>query len=161
MSDTSLNTPISGSDHGAPRRLIGPVARVTDALSPYVDPVLRVTVGLLLVPHGYGKLFGGGLQGTADFFASVGYEPAFLLALAVGLVEVFGGLMLALGLLTRPVAIAIAVFLFNAVLFHAANGFFWTDGGYEYPLLWAVAALVFAVRGGGRFSLDRAIGREI
>ena len=40
-------------------------------------------------------------------------------------------------------------------------GFFWTDGGYEYPLLWGIAALTFAIRGGGRYSLDALIGREI
>lgn len=143
----------------APRRLIRAAVPVTDAVSPLAEPALRATVGLLLVPHGYAKLFGG-LQGTADFFASVGYEPAFALALTVGLVEFVGGLMLALGLLTRPVALAVAVFMANAVLFHAGNGFLWTQGGYEYPLMWGIAALFFAVRGGGRVSLDRLLGRE-
>lgn len=142
------------------RRLLAPAARLTDLLSPLAEPALRITVGLLLIPHGWGKLFGGGLAGTAEFFASVGYEPAYVLALAVGLLEVFGGLMLALGLLTRPVAVAVAVFMANAVIFHSANGFLWTQGGYEYPLMWGVAALFFAVRGGGRFSLDAKIGRE-
>jgi uncharacterized membrane protein YphA (DoxX/SURF4 family) len=103
---------------------------------------------------------GGGLAGTAEFFASVGYEPAYLLALAVALVEFVGGLMLVVGLLTRPVAVAVAVFMANAVLFHSANGFLWTEGGFEYPLMWTIAALFFAVRGGGPLSLDRRIGRE-
>ena len=41
------------------------------------------------------------------------------------------------------------------------NGFFLTEGGYEYPLLWGILALSFVIRGGGRFSLDALIGGEI
>lgn len=157
MSDMTNKT---ASPSVPPKRLLPFVAPITDALTPYAEPVLRITVGALLIPHGHGKLLGGGLQGTADFFASVGFEPAYPLAVLVGLVELVGGIALVLGLLTRPVAIAVAVFMANAILFHAANGFLWTNGGYEYPLMWMVAALFFAVRGGGHFSLDRVIGRE-
>jgi putative oxidoreductase len=82
------------------------------------------------------------------------------LALAVALVEFVGGIMLVLGLLTRPVAIAVAVFMSQAVAFHFDNGFKWTDGGYEFPLMWMVAALFFAVRGGGYLSVDQKIGKE-
>jgi putative oxidoreductase len=82
-------------------------------------------------------------------------------ATLIALIEFFGGLCLALGLFTRPVAIAIFIFLVNAALFHSAFGFFWTDKGFEYPMLWAVAALFFAIKGGGPLSLDRKIGREL
>lgn len=132
---------------------------ITDSLSPYMEPLLRITTGAFLIPHGWGKLFGG-LEGTAQFFESVGFTPGYELALAVALLEVVGGLFLVLGLLTRPVAIAVAVFMAQAALFHAPNGFMWNNGGYEYPLFWMIAALFFAVRGGGRLSLDRRIGRE-
>ena len=145
---------------GAPKRILPFAAPITETLSPLAEPVLRVTVGALLIPHGYSKLFGGARQGTADFFANVGFEPAFVLALAVALVEFVGGMALVLGLLTRPVAVAVAVFMATAVVFHSANGFMWTNGGYEYPLMWMIGALFFAVRGGGRLSLDRAIGKE-
>ena len=73
----------------------------------------------------------------------------------------FGGLLLALGLATRPVAAVVAVFLATAATVHLGAGFFWTGGGWEYPVLWTLLALHFALRGGGRYSLDRAIGREI
>jgi putative oxidoreductase len=49
----------------------------------------------------------------------------------------------------------------TAVLHHLPGGFFWPDGGFEYPLLSGVVALSFAVRGGGRYSLDAKLGREI
>lgn len=125
---------------------------------------LRVATGALLMPHGAQKLFGafggGGLDGTAQFFESVGYPAPAAMALLVGVIEFFGGLCLVLGLLTRPVAVAVAVFMAVAVQFHAANGFFWPAKGFEYPLLWGTAALFFAIKGGGAYSLDRKIGRE-
>ena len=43
---------------------------------------------------------------------------------------------------------------------HLPNGFFWTKGGYEYPLLWAILCAAIAVRGGGALSVDRALGKE-
>jgi putative oxidoreductase len=147
------------------RPLIPALTPVYAALEPLTLPALRVVTGLLLVPHGAQKLFGWfggfGLEGTAGWLDSVGFTPGYLFALAIGLVEFLGGIALALGLLTRPAAAAIVGFLGVAVVFHLGNGFFWTNGGYEYPLLWAVAALVFVVRGGGRYSLDGVIGRSI
>ena len=82
-------------------------------------------------------------------------------ALALGSLEFFGGILLALGLFTRPLAAAVVVFMAIAVLHHLPSSFFWPDGGVEYPLLWGVVALSFAVRGGGRYSFDAKLGREI
>jgi putative oxidoreductase len=118
------------------------------------------------MPHGAQKLFGWfggyGLEGTGGFFSqNLGLEPGLLWAALVGGVEFFGGLLLALGLLTRPAALAIAVVMAVAVLaVHLPNGFFWTSGGYEYPLLWGLIALAIAFKGGAELSLDRALGRE-
>ena len=117
------------------------------------------------MPHGAQKLFGWfggyGIAGTGQFLESVGFWPGPFWALAIGLLEVVGGLLLALGLLTRPVAAAVAVFMATAVAFHWSQGFFWDAGGIEYPLLWGMVALAFAVRGGGSWSLDARLGREV
>ena len=79
-----------------------------------------------------------------------------------GLIEFFGGLALAAGLATRFVAALVFGVMAVAVVFvHLPVGFFWMTGGFEYPLLWGVVALYFVVRGGGRYSLDAVIGREI
>lgn len=135
------------------------------ALTPLTLPLLRVAAGLLLMPHGAQKLFGAlggyGLAGTGQFFESIGYSPGVFWAVVVGCVEFFGGLALALGLLTRVAAALAFVVLANAVVFHLPNGPFVGDGGYELALLWAVAALVFVVRGGGSLSVDKALGREV
>jgi putative oxidoreductase len=150
----------------APRPLIPALAPVYAALAGVTEALLRVAAGAFLIPHGAQKLFGAfggyGLEATGEFFATqLGFANGFLAALAAGSIEVFGGLLLALGLLTRPAAAVVAVFLAVAATFHLGGGFFWTAGGWEYPVLWALVALHFAVRGGGRFSLDRALGREI
>jgi putative oxidoreductase len=135
-------------------------------VSGLAEPLIRVTAGVLLVPHGAQKLFGWfggyGLEGTGGFLSDqLGLEPGVLWALLVGGVEFFGGLFLALGLLTRPVAAAIAIVMAVAVFrVHLGNGFFWTNGGYEYPLMWGLVALAFVLRGGGPISIDARIGRE-
>lgn len=140
---------------------LGPLYR---GLAPIAWPLVRVVAGLNLVPHGAQKLFGWfggkGLEATTQGFAQMGYDPAALWVWLVALTEVVGGLLLALGLFTRPAAVAIAIFLYVAVAHHLPNGFFWSQGGYEYPLLWGTVALAFAIRGGGAFSVDRAFGRS-
>ncbi len=134
-------------------------------LSPFAEPLVRATAGLLLVPHRAQKLFGWfggyGLEATGQFFATKLGLPASL-AFFAGLIEFAGGLLLAFGLFTRPVAALVFGVMAVAVMqVHLAAGFFWTSGGYEYPLLWGVVALAYVVRGGGRYSLDRLLGLEI
>lgn len=145
--------------------VIPALAPITRALSPYAEPMVRAAAGLFLMPHGMQKLFswfgGYGLEATGQFFATKLGLPASL-ALVAGLIEVFGGLALAFGLFTRVAAALVFGMMAVAVVqVHLAAGFFWTDGGYEYPLMWAIVALAFVVRGGGRCSIDSLIGREI
>lgn len=84
------------------------------------------------------------------------------MALVTGVIEFFGGALLAVGLATRAAAALVVGMMAVAILHvHLANGYFWTDRGYEYPLMWGVLALSFVFRGGGRYSLDAAIGREL
>ncbi|EME71570.1 hypothetical protein H261_02876 [Paramagnetospirillum caucaseum] len=156
---------LSLSSASSAKPLLPAVAPITAALSPLAEPMVRVTAGLLLVPHGAQKLFGWfggyGLEATGQFFAAKLGLPAGL-ALLAGLIEFAGGLMLAAGLLTRPVAALVAGLMAAAVFgVHLGKGFFWTSGGYEYPLMWGIVAVAFVIRGGGRFSADALIGREI
>lgn len=149
----------------APKPLIPAITLITDELSPFAEPLVRVTAGLLLVPHGAQKLFGlfggYGIDATGQFFATkLGLPASF--ALLAGLIEFAGGLMLAAGLATRAVAALVTGMMAVAVFaVHLDKGLFWTSGGYEYPLMWGIVALSFAIRGGGRFSLDALIGREV
>lgn len=150
----------------ATRYLIPPLGQVYQALEPFAYPLVRVTAGLLLMPHGAQKLFGWfgghGLDGTAGYFAQkLGLEPGMLFAVLVGMTEFFGGLCLVLGLLTRPAAAAVVALMAYAIYgVHLANGFFWYSGGYEYPLMWGLVAVAIIIRGGGTLSIDARIGRE-
>lgn len=131
------------------------------------DALLRIATGLFLVPHGAQKLFGWfggyGLEATGQFFSTaLSYgEMGFYAALGAGLVEFFGGLFLAAGLLTRLAALGVTVLLAVASMVHLGAGFFWTDGGWEYPILWGVLSLTFTVKGGGAYSLDKAFGLKL
>lgn len=148
------------------RPIIPALAPIQAKLAVLTYPMIRFFTGLMLVPHGAQKLFGWfggyGIEGTGGFFAqNLGLEPGIFWAALVGGVEFFGGLFLAVGFLTRPMALAIAILMAVAVFaVHLGNGFFWTNGGYEYPLLWGLIALAIAFRGGAEMSVDRAIGRE-
>lgn len=147
------------TDESQPRLLIPVLRPVYDGLGEISLLLLRIAAGGFLIPHGYGKLFGG-LDGTANFLASLGYHPPMFWAVLVASVEFGGGILLVLGALTRPVAGVVILFMINAVLFHWPNGVLWTDRGWEYPAMWGVVAFVFLVRGGGRYSIDSKIGRE-
>jgi len=146
------------------RPLIRILSRLYGPFMPLTWPLIRCATGLFLVPHGAQKLFGWfggrGLDGTTAGFAKMGFEPAWLTAPLVGGIEFFGGLLIAVGFLTRPVAFAAAIVLAVAVTVHLPSGFFANKGGYEYAMLWTILCAAIAVRGGGRLSIDRAIGRE-
>ncbi len=141
------------------------MAGIYRRLEGWAYPLVRIVTGLWLVPHGSQKLFawfgGGGIGGTAGYFAKIGLEPALPLAYLVGTTEFFGGLLIAVGLWTRPAAAAACILLGVAVFkVHMANGFFVINGGYEYAMMWALLAFAVIFRGGGRGSVDQAIGRE-
>ena len=124
--------------------------------------VLRIPVGLILAAHGAQKLFGWfggyGLEGTAQWLASIGLAPGTLMALLAGGAEFFGGLALVLGLLTRPAALVSAFTMLVAIFaVHIGNGLFMSNNGYEYALTLLAATLALAIQGAGRFSLDGAL----
>ena len=128
--------------------------------------LLRVPVGIIFAAHGAQKLFawfgGYGLEGTGQFFASIGLNPGYLMALLAGSAELFGGLALIAGLLVRPAAAVLAFTMLVAIFtVHIGNGLFMSNNGYEFglALLAASASLVFS--GGGRASLDRMLAAQV
>jgi putative oxidoreductase len=124
--------------------------------------VARLVFGIAMSAHGAQKLFGWfggyGISGTGQFFESIGFRPGRVLAVAAGLGEVAGGLLVALGLL-GPVgpALMLSVMIVASSL-HWKNGLFAAANGIELPLLYSAAAVALAFTGYGTYSLDALFG---
>jgi len=124
--------------------------------------IARLVFGITMSAHGAQKLFGWfgghGISGTGQFFESIGFRPGRVLAVAAGLGEVAGGLLVALGFL-GPVgpALMLAVMTVAGSL-HWQNGLFAMSNGIELPLLYSAAAVAFALIGYGAYSLDAFFG---
>ena len=128
--------------------------------------ILRVVVGLVIAAHGGQKLFGWfgghGLQGTAGWLESMGFRPGRVHAPLTGIAEFGGGISLALGFLTPLGAAAvIGVMAVAIATVHASNGFFNTNGGYEFNLTLMAAAIALAFAGPGSWSLDYALDLDL
>jgi len=153
------------SDTDSSRYYIPAVSGIYASLDRFMLPMLRIVLGLILIPHGCQKLFGwfGGMGFTkfVELFDKIGYKPGVLWLTLVALTEFAGGLLLVFGLFTQFAAAAVAIFMINAVIFTSAKGFFWTAGGMEYSILILAVALVFLIKGGGECSIDRKMGKEL
>lgn len=122
--------------------------------------LLRVITGGIIAAHGAQKIFEFTLPGTVGSFAGMGVPFPEIAAPVVAFVELIGGILLALGFLTRIVGILLAVDMIVAlILVHLAAGLWVGDGGYEFVAVLGAAALALALIGAGRFSLDRALLR--
>ena len=123
----------------------------------------RLVVGLLMAAHGAQKLFGWfgghGLEGTGEFFRSIGFQPGRTFATLAGVAELGSGLLIALGLL-GPIgpAVLLAVMIVAGISVHWRNGVFAMNGGIEVPLLYATAAVALAFTGFGHYALDTMLG---
>jgi len=118
-----------------------------------------------MAAHGAQKLFGWfggyGLSGTGQFFAeTLGLKPGVLMAALAGGTEFFGGLLLVIGLLTRPAAALIGFTMLVALLKVHGGAFFLSNGGMEYVLALLAMAVTLVITGGGKASVDSLIGKQ-
>jgi len=153
------------SDAHSGRYYIPAVSGIYSSLDRYMLPLLRIVLGLLLIPHGCQKFFGwfGGMGFVkfTELFDKIGYKPGVFWVAVVAGTELIGGLLLVFGLFTRFAAAAVLIFMINAVIFTSAKGFFWTAGGMEYSILIGTVALEFLIKGGGECSVDSKMGKEL
>ena len=125
--------------------------------------LVRLLLGGYLAAHGAQKLFGWfgghGLAGTGGFMESLGFRPGKLFALAAGLCEGAGGVLVLLGFL-GPIGPGLIIITMVVAMgsVHWKNGFFVTSNGVEMPLAWATGAVAIAYSGPGRYSLDAVLG---
>ncbi|HKW38072.1 MAG TPA: DoxX family protein [Burkholderiales bacterium] len=147
-------------ENAAPRLYFPGLKTFYDRVEPFSWTLIRLTAGLMLLPHGWPKLMMG-INATAQFaLVKRGIQPAEPLAVILIAIETLGGLCIALGLFTRLWAVA-AMIEMSVIVWHHLPKFGWTGPGYEYPLFWGLVMLAIALRGGGPYSLDRRIGREL
>lgn len=128
------------------------------ALDVPAHTILRIVAGIALIAHGYGKVLNP--FGAVNMVESIGFVPGVFWSPLLSFSEFGAGVLLVLGLLTRPAAMVALIILLVTIYFHwvlQSQGF----AGSEKSILWAAMMLVIFVRGGGPLSADRALGREV
>ena len=129
---------------------------------PIAETFLRIVIGVMFVIHVSGKLTAGPAAVAANVMSKNGLEPAILWAYVIIFLELVGGICLIIGLFTRFFAAALAIEMLIALLVvHLSRGYAASAGGYEYVLLIGAACFLFAIRGGGPYSVDHYIGKEL
>jgi putative oxidoreductase len=117
--------------------------------TPYLLSVVRIITGFLFMQHGAQKIFGllGGSRGGPPQFLSQSWIG--------GVLEFFGGLLIILGLFTRPVAFILSGMMAVAYFqVHAPRGFWPIQNGGELAALYCFVFLYLSAAGGGAWSLD-------
>jgi putative oxidoreductase len=124
---------------------------------------IRLALAAVMIAHGAQKVLGtfngSGfnkfIAGTAPF----GFmRPAWFWLGAAALSELVGGILVAVGFLTRVGAFFIACTMLTAIVgVHWSSGFFASNRGYEYPLSLFAMAIALLIAGGGQASVDRAL----
>ena len=127
--------------------------RFLDRLQPLALLALRLVLGAVMVGHGYGKMFHGGLAQHVQRVSSLGL-PGWL-AYPSAFAEFFGGILVILGLFTRCASLAIMIDMAVAIWkIHWKNGFLARGSGYEFTLTLATVAFALVLFGAGPISLD-------
>ena len=143
------------------KRLIFPsLARLYETFSPASYSFMRFAAGAVLVPHGIQKIILG--VNLAPYIEKqMGLPYPMLWSYLAIFAESVVAACLAIGLFTRAAALIFCAYMAVIVIFFQWQfGYFWTNKGFEYALLWCLLYLAIFFRGGGRYSVDRLLGKE-
>ena len=144
--------------HPTNRLIIPGLGSVYERLGMFAETLLRVVAGLALVTHGFPKIMNP--LGPVGLVESIGFfpGPAAFWAVLLSMTEFFGGILIAIGLLTRPAAFGAMIVLLVTVYFHwilKSEGY----AGAEKSILWATIMFYFVIRGANSHSVDARLGR--
>ena len=147
--------------------IVPALSAVYQAFAPWVEALLRFTVGMAMVPHGlrmclgYFKGTGGpvtSVSAVAAMYDRKGFRPGWLWAYCTVLTQFVAAPCVAIGLFTRPMALPLFLLMALSAYDHAKyDGYFWNKVGFEYPAMWAVGVLYFLINGGGTISVDHLL----
>lgn len=143
---------------GRPRAVFPALQCLYRPFDTSAETLLRVVAGALLVTHGFGKITNP--FGAVGMVESLGFYPGVFWSPLLAATEFFGGILVAIGLFTRPAAFASMIVLLVTVYFH---GIVKAEGlaGAEKSILWSAIFLYFAVRGSNSQSVDAKLGRQV
>jgi putative oxidoreductase len=157
----TITTPANRAD-ADPRPVFPALGQYYGLASDLAYVIVRVTAGLMLIPHGWPKVMAGASAVAANTLSRRGIEPALPLAYLIMFLETIGGIMIAIGLFTRPIALLLVIeFLVIIFKAHLPAGYGASVGGIEFPLMWGLILLAIFLRGGGPWSVDRKLGWEV
>ena len=144
-----------------PQLIFPGLAGFYQRFSPYSYAFMRFAAGAILLPHGVQKILNVPISKFAPNIAAKGLPFAEGLAYLAYFAESVAAVCLAIGLFTRIAAAMIGIeMLIIVLLFQWQFGYFWTVRGYEFALLWLLLCIAICLKGGGRYSIDRMIGKE-
>ncbi len=144
-----------------PNLIFPSLAGLYQRFSPFAYAFMRFATGAVLLPHGIQKVFFLSIARYTELIGAKGLPFPEVLAYLTFFAESVGAACLAIGLFTRIAAAMIAIEMLVIVfVFQWQFGYFWTNRGYEYALLWLLLCIAIFFRGGGRYSVDHLIGKE-
>jgi putative oxidoreductase len=148
--------------YGEPKLIFPHLAGLYRRFSPFSYAFIRFATGAVLLPHGIQKVLYVPIAKFSPNIAAKELPFPEALAYLTYFAESVGAACLAIGLFTRIAAAMIGIEMLVIVfLFQWQFGYFWTARGYEYALLWLLLCIAIFFKGGGRYSIDRLIGKEI
>jgi putative oxidoreductase len=120
--------------------------------------ILRVVLGIIMIYHGWAKVTD--LGGTIEGMTGMGVPAPAVAAIFATVAEFVGGLLMLVGAFTDIAGLMFAIDMLGAITFvHAKNGFSVANGGIEWPLVLAAAALAIALAGPGRYAVGNPAAR--
>jgi putative oxidoreductase len=153
---------VARSNADDPKPVIAGLGRYYAFTSDLAYVIIRVIAGAFVFVHGWNKATLMSHVGLTGYFAKLGLEPASFWAYYIPINETVVALFVVIGFLTRPAALLLVIeFIVLIVLVHVPRGYGMAVNGWEFPLFWLLVLVAVMLRGGGPWSVDRMIGKEI